>query len=181
MQNKLSVTHISRKDTKLTKKTLCSLRLCGKLLIFISIFCEIVSCSHKEIFFEYHSFANTEWSRDDPAVFNVTIDDRSQPYEVSIELRNNDNYPFSNIWLFVDYKTPGGNTRTDTIGADLADVYGKWYGKGLTLYNLSIPYETSLLFPEPGTYIYSIRQGMRENPLKGISDIGLKVSKKSVE
>ena len=172
--------YISHKDTKLTKKTLktlCSLRLCGKLLIFISLISGIVSCSHKEIFFEYHSFANAEWSRENPAIFNVKIEDNSQPYDVSIVLRNNNNYPFSNIWLFIDYKTPAGIGRTDTVGADLADVYGKWYGKGLSLYNLSIPYETSILFPDTGTYIYSIRQGMRENPLKGISDIGLKVSK----
>ena len=152
-----------------------------KLFIFISMLFGIVSCSHKEIFFDYHSFADAEWDRDIPAVFNVKIEDNSQPYDVSIELRNDDNYPFSNIWLFIDCKIPDGTGRTDTVGVDLADVSGKWYGKGLSLYNLSIPYETSVLFPDTGTYIYSIRQGMRENLLKGISDIGLKVSKKSVE
>ena len=152
-----------------------------KLLICISIFLGTVSCSHKEIFFNYHSFTDAEWYRDIPAVFNVTIDDNSQPYDITVELRNNVNYPFSNIWLFVDYKTPDRNSRIDTISADLADAYGKWCGKGLSLYNLTIPYKTSVLFPDTGTYIYSIRQGMRENPLKGISDIGLKVSKKTVE
>jgi gliding motility-associated lipoprotein GldH len=141
----------------------------------------VISCSNREIFFNYHSFANAEWDRDNPAVFNVKIEDSSQPYDVSIELRNNDDYPFSNIWLFIRYESPDGTSRTDTIGADLADVYGKWYGKGLSLYNLSIPYETSVLFPDTGTCIYSIYQGMRENPLKGISDAGLKVSKKPVK
>jgi len=152
-----------------------------KLAILLSTIVGIVSCSHNEVFFQYHSFANTEWDRNEPAVFHVNIKDNSQPYNVSVELRNNDAYPFSNIWLFVDYKTPNGNSRSDTVGADVADVYGKWYGKGLSLYNLSIPYENMILFPDTGTYIYSIRQGMRENPLKGISDIGLKVSKKAVE
>jgi len=152
-----------------------------RLLIFTLMVLGIISCSHREVFFEYHSFANAEWKRSDTAVFNVRIEEKSQPYDVSIELRNNDAYPFSNIWLFVDYKLPGGKSRTDTVTADLADVYGKWYGKGMSLYNLSIPYETTILFPDTGTYIYSIRQGMRDDPLKGISDIGLKVSKKSGE
>jgi len=152
-----------------------------RLVIFISAIGVIVACSHREIFFEYHSFANAEWSRDEPAVFNVKIENNSQPYNVSLELRNNDDYPFSNIWLFIDYKMPDGKSRADTIGADLANVYGKWYGKGLSLYNLSIPYETAILFPDTGTYVYSIRQGMRIDPLKGISDIGLKISKKSGE
>jgi gliding motility-associated lipoprotein GldH len=154
-----------------------------KLLFIIPLIGGIVSCSYtpKEIFFNYHSFANAEWNQNSPAVFEVKIDDNSQPYDVSIELRNNANYSFSNIWLFIDYKAPAGNTHTDTIGVDLADSHGKWYGKGLSLYSLSIPYETAVLFPDTGTYIYSISQGMQDNPLKGISDVGLKVSKKSGE
>ena len=152
-----------------------------KLIVFISTVLLNVSCSNKEVYFEYHSFANAEWNRSDPAVFNVNIEDKSQPYDVSVEVRNNGDYPFSNIWLFVDYKMPDGQVRTDTIGADLADVYGKWYGKGLSLYNLSIPYESSIRFPNHGVYVYSIRQGMRTDPLTGITDIGLKVSKKSNE
>ena len=152
-----------------------------KLVISLSAIWGIASCSRNEFFFKYHSFANAEWDQNNPVVFDVKIDDNSQPYDVLIELRNNNDYPFSNIWLFIDYKTPAGHNRTDTIGVDLADIYGKWYGEGLSLYNLSIPYETSVFFPDTGRYIYSIYQGMRDNPLKGISDIGLKVLKKSGE
>ena len=152
-----------------------------KLSAFILMVSGIMSCSHKEVFFEYRSFPNAEWNRSDIAGFNVKIDDKSQAYDISIELRNNDSYSFSNIWLFVDYKMPDGKSRTDTVSADLADVYGKWYGKGISLYSLSIPFETSVLFPDTGIFVYAIRQGMREDPLKGISDIGLKVSKKSGE
>jgi gliding motility-associated lipoprotein GldH len=148
-----------------------------KLLILISTILGIMSCSHKEIFFNYHSFTNAEWSRDNPVVFNVKIEDNSQPYNVSIELRNNNNYLFSNILLFIDYEAPNGNNHTDSIGIDLANAYGKWIGKGMSLYNTSFPYETAVLFPDTGMYIYSISQGMHENLLKGISDIGLKVSK----
>jgi len=149
--------------------------------IFLFTLLGIISCSHNELFFEYHSFSNAEWNRDDTVFFHVKIKDNSQPYNVQIELRNDNSYPFSNIWLFINYIMPDGTSRADTIGAEIADVYGKWYGKGLSLYNLSIPYETSILYPDTGTYIYSFNQGMRENPLKGISDIGLKVSKKPVE
>jgi len=152
-----------------------------KLLLFITVLFGIISCSHNEFFFKYRSFSNAEWNREDPAVFHVNVEDITQPYNVSIELRNNNTYPFSNIWLFVDYRMPDGASRLDTVSVELADVYGKWYGRGMSLYNLSIPYETHVLYPDTGTYIYSIRQGMRENQLKGISDIGLKISKKSVE
>jgi gliding motility-associated lipoprotein GldH len=139
----------------------------------------LVSCSHNEIFFEYHSFKKGGWDRNDVAVYHVNINDTTDLFDVSFEIRNNNDYPFRNIWLFVDFQIPEGSVRTDTIGANLADVYGKWYGKGISLYSLTIPYETSARFPQKGTYTYAIRQGMRENPLKGISDIGLKISKKT--
>jgi len=152
-----------------------------KSVILLSTVFGIFSCSHNEVFFSYRSFENAEWNRNDTVVFCVNIEDNSQSYDVMLEIRNLNSYPFSNIWLFVDYRMPDGTSRSDTISADLADVYGKWYGKGMSLYNLSIPYETSVLFPDTGIHTYSIRQGMRDNPLRGISDIGLKVSKKSVE
>lgn len=137
-----------------------------------------VSCSHNEIFFEYHSFKEEGWDRKDAAVYRVNIDNTADLFDVSLEIRNNSDYLFRNIWLFVDFQAPEGNVRTDTVGVDLADVYGKWYGKGISFYSLTVPYETSVRFPVKGTYTYSVRQGMRENPLTGISDIGLRISKK---
>jgi gliding motility-associated lipoprotein GldH len=153
-------------------KRFISTGLTGLLLFFW------VSCSLNEIFFEYHSFKKNGWNREAVAVYQINIDNTTDLFDVSLEIRNNNDYPFRNIWLFVDFQTPGGDVRTDTVGVDLADVYGKWYGKGISLYNLTIPYETAMRFPQKGTYTYSIRQGMRESPLKGISDIGLKISKK---
>ncbi|GHT07927.1 gliding motility lipoprotein GldH [Bacteroidia bacterium] len=150
-----------------------------KYFLFLPAFISLIACSHKEVFFEFHSVKNAHWDREDAAVFEVNIENNANRYDISLEVRNDDDYSFRNIWLFVDLKTPEGSVRTDTINADLADIFGKWYGKGLSLHTLSIPYEAGIRFPNPGIYTYTIRQGMRENPLKGISDIGLKVSKKT--
>jgi len=152
-----------------------------KVIILLLQVYGIISCSHQEIYFKYHTFANATWNRDNPAVFNAKIEDNSQSYDLSIALRNNAVYPFSNVWLFIDYKTPDGTCLTDTVGADLADISGKWKGEGLSLYNYSIPYKTSFLFPDTGNYIFTVRHGMKEKNLKGISDIGLKISKNSIE
>ena len=146
---------------------------------FIILFLFLVSCSHNEIFFEYHTFKNDGWDRKDAAVFHINMDNTTDLFDVSLEIRNNNDYPFRNIWLFVDSQAPGGDVQTDTIGVNLADAYGKWQGKGISLYSLAIPYKTGVRFPQKGTYTYSIRHGMSENPLKGISDIGLKISKKT--
>jgi gliding motility-associated lipoprotein GldH len=149
---------------------------CGILLLILPC---IISCSHKEIYFEFHSIGNTAWSRVDTAIFKINVENNAIPCDVSLEVRNNEEYAFRNIWLFVEIETPSGSVRRDTINADLADIYGRWYGKGLSLHTLSIPYETGFQFPYPGIYTYKLIQGMREDPLKGITDIGLKISKKT--
>jgi gliding motility-associated lipoprotein GldH len=146
------------------------------MIFSISLVCFFLSaCSHHEFFFEFHSIHNANWQREEPATFSFDVKDSLSVYEIWVEVRNDNNYPYRNIWLFIDYQTPEGKFRTDTINADLADVYGKWHGKGLSLHTLSIPYDKSVRFSSGGVHTWSIRQGMRENPLKGISDIGLKI------
>jgi gliding motility-associated lipoprotein GldH len=143
----------------------------------VLFFC-CVSCSYNEIFFEYHSFDRGGWSRDTAVVYRINISDTADLFDISLEIRNNNDYPFRNIWLFIDIQPPKGVVHTDTAGINLADAYGKWYGKGISFYNRTVPYKTDVRFPKKGVYTYSIRQGMRKTPLKGISDIGLKISKK---
>jgi gliding motility-associated lipoprotein GldH len=142
------------------------------------LFVFFLSCSQKEVFYEFHSFPLAEWNQQESVRFEIPVHDNSIPYDVFIEIRNNNNYSFRNLWLFVDYKNPNGRLRSDTVYVELADIYGKWYGKGISLFDYSFPYELNVQYPDTGKYIYTIRQGMRENPLKGISDIGLKVSRK---
>jgi len=146
-------------------------------LILFSVFS--VSCSQKEIFSEFHSFPKSEWNQGEIARFEVDVTDISLHYDIFLEIRNRNDYPFRNIWLFIDYQTPNGNLRSDTLHTELADIYGKWYGTGISLYTYSFPYELNRQYSDTGKYVYSIRQGMRENPLNGISDIGLRVLRKT--
>jgi gliding motility-associated lipoprotein GldH len=134
-------------------------------------------CSGKEIFSEFHSFPHSSWLRGEVVNFEVPVSDSIQPYDVFLEIRNTDDYPFRNLWLFVDITAPNGELREDTINIELADIYGKWYGKGVSLYIHSVAYDENIHYPFSGNYTYSVRQGMREEVLKGISDIGLTISK----
>ena len=137
------------------------------------------ACSGKEVYSDFRSFPYSEWDSREAIRFKVPIKDASQNYDAFFEIRNTNDYPFSNLWLFVDYETPTGDIRSDTLQVELADVYGKWYGKGISLYAYSFPYELNIQYPDTGTYIYTIRQGMRKNPLEGVSDIGLIIREKT--
>jgi gliding motility-associated lipoprotein GldH len=135
----------------------------------------LMACSQPEIFYEFHSFPEAVWSRNESVTFDVNIADSFARYDVFLEIRNNNDYPFRNLWLFVGLTTPDGRQRQDTINVELADVYGKWKGKGISLYTYPARYEHNLQYFHTGVYTYTVKQGMREENLPGISDVGLKV------
>jgi gliding motility-associated lipoprotein GldH len=134
----------------------------------------LFACADTEVFYEYKSLPDATWDKDNTLTFEVLLTDTIQPLDVFIEVRNNDQYPFQNLWLFVDCKSPQGIVTKDTVNISLADVYGTWQGEGLSIYTLEHPYQQNHLFPDSGIYRYSIRQGMRVDQLSGVSDVGLK-------
>jgi gliding motility-associated lipoprotein GldH len=134
------------------------------------------ACSQREVFLSYHSFPGEGWSDRETARFEAPIGDASTPYCVWIELRHNNLYPFRNLWLFIDYETPSGSVGRDTLSTELADPYGKWYGRGRGIYSYSIPYQLYQQYPDTGVYVYTIRHGMRTPLLEGITNVGLRIS-----
>jgi len=147
-----------------------------KLLTFSVIILILSACTNENVYTDFYSFKNSEWNKDSICRFNVEIKDTLAPHYMSIIIRHNDNYPYRNLWLFVDISTPSGATRCDTLGCELADDMGKWFGKGISIYKLEAPYENYIIFPQRGVYTFSIRQGMREEILKNISEIGIKLT-----
>ncbi|MDR0231616.1 MAG: gliding motility lipoprotein GldH [Dysgonamonadaceae bacterium] len=145
--------------------------------IFILSCLMLSACVEKNTHIGFLSLKNAEWDKDSIFQFEVNITDTINPYQFFIETRNNNLYPYRNIWLFIDIQTPSGDIRKDTIGYDLADDFGKWLGKGISVYKFQVPYEKSFIFPQSGNYVFSIKHAMREDVLTGISEIGIKLTK----
>ena len=148
-----------------------------KFSIFILCCIIFSACVKNDAHIDFYSFKNAEWNKDSVCQFKVNISDTINPHQIFIKTRNNNLYPYQNIWLFVDIKTPLGNIRKDTINFDLADEFGEWYGQGFSVYELEVPYEKTFIFRQPGNYIFSIRHAMRDDVLKGINEIGIKIVK----
>ncbi|MCL2650467.1 MAG: gliding motility lipoprotein GldH [Candidatus Azobacteroides sp.] len=149
----------------------------NKFLLFIMCCFLLSACTNKNTYTCFRSFKNAEWDKDSIPHFEINISDTINPHQIFVETRNNNLYPYQNIWLFIEIKTPSGNIRKDTLSFDLADNFGKWYGKGINIHRLVVPYEKSIIFRQQGNYTFSIRHGMRDDVLKGISEVGIKLTK----
>lgn len=150
----------------------------NKLLwaIFISLF--TVACSHNDVYLKYQTIVPEGWSKDSTFTFDIPITDTTASYNVYVNIRNRGEYPYQNLWLFLSETTPDKKQLNDTIECYLADQKGKWLGSGVgSLYNMPVLYKQNARFKTGGTYRYQIIQGMRDDLLVGINDIGMRVEK----
>lgn len=136
-----------------------------------------LSCENKAVYNQYQAIDNSVWEKDKEYYFTFQIEDNAVPYDVIFEIRNNNLYPFQNLWLFFNEERPIGPMAKDTIECVLADEFGKWKGNGISLFQTSVPIRSNYLFPDKGQYTLSFRQGMRTDELKGIQEIGLKIER----
>lgn len=149
----------------------------GKALFLVIAGVIAFSCKQDVLYNQYQIIEDTVWEKEKEYYFSFVVDDIDVPYNLTVEIRNNNLYPFQNLWLFCGEKSPVGPLRRDTIECVLADEYGKWYGHGISLFHLSIPLRENYYFSYKGDYTFGFRQGMRSDNLKGIQELGLKVER----
>ena len=131
----------------------------------------------KPVYYEKYQTIDNPWDKNKEYFFICEIDDQAANYNLSLQIRNNNLYSYQNLWLFLGEEQLGGSIVRDTIECILADSYGKWLGSGISIYQLNIPIRTNYNFPQKGSYTFTIRQGMRDENLKGIEQIGLRIEK----
>jgi len=140
------------------------------------------SCDPGKIYENNLSIPSKGWQRADRARFEVEIADTIQPCNIYINVRNNNNYKYMDFWLFVDIQSPNGMVATDTVKIMLADHRGKWLGHGLgSKFDTRLVFRKNIQFPVSGKYVFEYEQAMRDEPLTGIEDIGLRIEKHKIK
>ena len=138
----------------------------------------IVSCDRKRVFEAYKTLDNNGWNKDSVVIFDVALSDTIKNHNLYVNIRNKGTYPYSNLWLFLSVGSPDGKMVTDTVEFSLAEASGRWKGSGIgDLHDNQILYKSSVYFPHKGNYTFHIKQGMRDNVLPGIRDIGIRIEK----
>ncbi|MFV5694115.1 gliding motility lipoprotein GldH [Flavobacterium sp. LB3P122] len=149
------------------------------LLVVILFF----SCDKKRVFDEYKSVGSA-WHKDSIVTFDLPELDSTKQYNLFINLRDNNNYQFSNLFLIVALEKPNGYTKVDTLEYQMADQDGALLGNGFTDIK-----ESKLYFKEnamfKGKYKVHIKQVVRETgkipgvtALDGITEVGFRIEKK---
>ncbi len=159
-----------------------------KINLFFLIVIFFVSCDSKAIFDNYESLPD-KWNKDKEIVFKFEVPDTTNTYDLFINLRNNNNYNFNNLYVITGLEYPNGKTIIDTLEYKMAAPDGTLLGEGFTDVKENKlwykGYKEPFVFSEMGQYTFKVEQAMRKygdingvDDLEGITEIGFRVEKR---
>jgi gliding motility-associated lipoprotein GldH len=104
---------------------------------------------------------------------------------IYINLRNNKDYEFSNLFLIVGIKFPNNYQIVDTLEYEMTTPEGRFLGAGISdVKENKLEYKSNVNFPVVGDYDFQIQHAMRKSRtvdgieyLNGITDVGLRIEK----
>ena len=144
------------------------------LLMFLFFSCHQGGQYHRSL-----RIPSSGWEINNKFHFEDSIsDDMPEVLKLELNLRHNPHYTYSNIWLYIRISTSDSLTRMDTVNWALANPSGHWIGKGWgSLYSLNYQLPDLIIKNTGSTrwFKIDIQHGLRDNALKGLEDIGIRV------
>ena len=152
------------------------------LLVVTILF--FISCDSNQVYHKYISVGSS-WKLEDPIAFEVGDIDSLGVYDAFITLRNDNRYPYSNLFLITEMQYPQGRTITDTLEYEMAYPDGEWMGTGFgDIKENKLVYKEGIRFRESGVYTFKVQHAVRKNGnvigdenLEGITEVGLRIEK----
>lgn len=143
-----------------------------------------VSCDKKRIFDEYKEIDGS-WHKKQKVVFTFQQKDTVQEYNMFVNIRNNNDYPYNNLFLIVSMLQPDGVTKVDTLEYQMANPDGSLMGEGFSdVKESKLWYKENTRFPKAGKYTVTVQQAVRESgkvpgveQLQGVSEVGFRIEK----
>ncbi|NJW52035.1 gliding motility lipoprotein GldH [Salinimicrobium oceani] len=149
--------------------------------LFLGVLC-LMSCDETRVYDDYRSLPG-EWHRDSLVQFKFNAPDTVKPYNLFLNVRNNFNYDFSNIYLITELNFPNGKVISDTLQYQMAAPSGEWLGTGFgDVKESKLWYKEQIKFTEEGEYMVTVQQAMRKRDsihgitsLEGITEVGFRI------
>jgi gliding motility-associated lipoprotein GldH len=160
----------------------------GKLIAFLLVSVILTSCDSDIVVSETRSLPGY-WDKDKKIEFSIPHLDSLKKYNVFVNIRNTNDYPFNNLFLIVSMEFPYGKTLVDTLEYKMAYPNGEWMGSGIgNVKDNKLWYKENVSFFEDGNYNITITHAVRNNGevegvsrLQGITDVGYSIEEANQE
>ena len=136
----------------------------------------LASCNNNALVDTFETIPNETWTYVKPIKASLEVNDSTKGYNIFVNFRHTADYRYANIWLRMRINGPDKKEFVERQEFQLALPDGEWLGKGSgNLYSYQLIYKENYKFKTKGKYTFTVEQNMRDNPLTGISDVGLKI------
>lgn len=158
-----------------------SFYLALNLLLFLCVSCQQDS---KVVFDEFQSTTGI-WDKNDVKTFVWDVQDTVTPTNLFMNLRVNNEYPYSNMFVIFKIYKPSAAIVIDTIQFQMADPNGTLLGNGFSdVKESKLWLKENYIFDEKGKYKMTLEQAVRDlgdvegvPTLKGVSEVGFRIEK----
>ncbi len=152
------------------------------LRFFVSIAvvaCCLTACSTVDVFEKNVALDNHEWSAGNKPVIRFDITDTTARYNLFVVVRHGDDYRYNNLWMNIHTTAPGDSAaQVQALDLSLANNEKGWLGAGMDdIYEHRIRISQSPIPLKKGTYRFQLEQIMRDDPLRAVYNVGLRVEK----
>lgn len=142
------------------------------------ISCFLVACNKINVFEKNIAVNNHEWKSNFTPTITFQIDDTASAYNLFVVLRHSDAYNFNNLWLKCTVTLPDSSKKSQQYNLPLANNDTGWMGTGMDdIFETRILIQPQTKFNKPGHYRFMLQQVMREDPLKHVLNVGLRIEK----
>ena len=101
----------------------------SKFSIFLLVLILMFSCDNILEFNQYKTLENSFWKSGEKIEFAFEVKDTILPKNLYINIRNNNDYEFSNLYIITELKFPNHTLVIDTLQYEMADISGMFLGK----------------------------------------------------
>ncbi len=148
------------------------------LIISYCLLVAITSCKQDELFERLEPVPGGQWKSGFIPSFTFNLADTTVAYNVYVTIRHTNDYAYNNIWLQSGLQLPGDTVLTQKLDLKLAASDG-WLGTGMDdIFEAHIKVTPQpQRFPRSGPVTFTLKQIMRQDPLPGILQVGMRVEK----
>jgi gliding motility-associated lipoprotein GldH len=145
-------------------------------LFLMAVFAIFQSCNSDVVVDTFEEIPNQNWTYTKPIKAKLNVTDHSKAYQINVQFRHTLDYKYANVWLRFHIIGPDKKAIIERQEFQLALPNGEWLGKGSgSLYSYELVFKDNYKFNQNGNYTIMVEQNMRDNPLAGVNDVGLKI------
>ena len=158
----------------------------SRLVLFLVVLVFMLSsCDSNRVYEDNIEFKDRTWKTTTPAELEFDVSDTTQAFNLYLNVRNNLDYPFARLFVNYQLVDPNGTVvKKEMFTENLFDIKtGEPNGRsGLgDVYDHQFDFLTNYSFEKTGKHKVRFEQFMRQDTLRGILAIGLRVDAENLK